>query len=428
MCAVAEAQGVGTFRGAEAGGARVACAETSTMIYAVSSRCGDGVGTLVNQLEHVRATMTSCVTNVALEEALVRNPRFDVGRALEMATRAEARLSACASGLSRETPYVFGTYRSVGLESGVRKACAKALGDATRAVSKPFAGVVFGADDGRLVTYVKPRGNRPATISPKDMIVLMNYARVMSRAEADSATTSEEPSTSRAETFGRVCLPEFNSNGFMHAYVSYVVAQVQKNEDDDEENKSDSDESMRTVGVCFLTASADALEECRVARDALETKLNADGSLAKVATAVRTELSIADLPSEALGGFQAENGEPLLHFVYNRPARHQHVSSATPPGEDVEAMTRSYAALYASMRETVDVVDKSVTPPFQGAAQRVRYERRARRSVLACVGGDFEIYLTLESTAAVTVAVGLCNRLCVYLRVSEPELFLELPM
>lgn len=431
MCAAAEAQGAGEFRGAEAGDATVACATTSTMVYAVSSRVGEGHPALMRQLECVRAVMTSCVTNVALEEALVRNPRFDVGRALERATRAEARLRACARGVTRETPYVFGTYRAVGLESGVRKACARALGDVTRAVSKPFAGVAFGADDGRLVTYVKPRGNRPATISPMDVIVLMNYARVMSRAEEGSATTSEEPSTSRAETFGRVCLPEFNSNGFMHAYVSHIVAHAPKNEDG-EDNKNVCDESTRTVGVCFLTASPDALEECRAARDALEAKLNADGSLAKVAAAIRTEMRIADLPTEALGGFQAENDEPLLHFVYNRPARHQHVSSAYAPSssadDDVEAITRSYASLYAAMRETVGAVDKSVRPPVEDAPQRVRYERRSRRSVLACVGGDFDIYLTLKPTTTVTTAVGLCNRLCVWLRVSEPELFLDLPL
>jgi len=281
-------------------------------------------------------------------------------------------------------------------------------------VTKPFACVAFG-DDGRVGAYAKPRGHRPATIAASDLILLTHYVRVVARCEDGE------------DSFTRVCLPEFNPNGFMRAYAARLSARVK----DEADAEGDSVTSTSTsIGICIVTASADAMEECRAARDALEERLNDDGALAEMVAAAREGMSIAKLPHEALGGFQDES-EPLLHFVYNRPARHQHVSSAFSPslnGADVKAITRTYASTYASMKETEGVVDANGPgPKFIGAPQRVRYERRARFSILSCVGGDFEIYLTLKPSTTMHTAVALCNRLCVWLRAHEPELFVAEP-
>jgi len=176
-----------------------------------------------------------------------------------------------------------------------------------------------------------------------------------------------------------------------------------------------------------VVASADALDACRRARDVLERSLNEKDALSPLARAAREELRLGDLSSDVLGEFKASINQ-LLHVVYNRPERHQHVSTAfnaSVKDADVEAITRAYASTLAAMKETEGIVDHSVSPSFEGSQQRVRYERRSRFNVLACVGGDFEIYLILKPTVSTRVAVGLCNRMCVWLRVSEPELFVD---
>lgn len=436
LAANAEAQGGGELEGVDYAGRALGCASTSTMIYVASSAEGESVGVLRKKLKYVEDVMTSCVTNAALVGALGKNTRFDVRRAMAVATLADERLHELATrGLRRDTAYVFDTYRTVGMSHEARRSATRAMGDALRLVTKPFAGVAFGIGDGRLVTYVKPRGHRPQTISARDVMVLMNYARATSRSgESMKKEGEDEGDATHAESFGRVCLPEFNPDGFMHAYVSYIEAKsgdTEAREGDEEKNDAvaSSSTSRERVGVCFLTASADALEECRAARDALEKRLNADDTLTTIARAARRQLRVSDVPEDVLGRYQVEHDEPLLHFVYNRPARQQHVSSAfassVSDDRSIETITRAYAMMYENMTELDGTVDATTKPPIEHSAQRVRYERRKRHSVLACVGGDFEIYLTFKPSATVTVAVAMCNRLCVWLRVSEPELFLE---
>ena len=314
-----------------------------------------------------------------------------------------------------------------------RRATARAaIVDALKEVPKPFAGALFD-EASRVATYAKPAANRPAHISPKDVITLMNFVRVILR--PDEGTSDR--ATDRAEAFERVCLPEFNSDGFMYVYASTVSTTPSASPAStptttpSKKNKRKSCggpfERDDTVGVCFVVASADALDACRRARDALECSLNEKDALSKIARAAREGLLLDKLPSEVLGEFQA-SVKQLLHVVYNRPERHQHVSTAfnaSVKDADVEAITRAYASTLDAMKETEGIVDHTVSPSFEGSKQRVRYERRSRFNVLACVGGDFEIYLILKPTVTTRAAIGLCNRLCVWLRVSEPELFVD---
>ena len=432
LVSVAEESEDGGVEAVDARGRRLATTSTKTMTYAVSSDGRERVGTLRRELEHVKTTMTSLLTNAALEAALVKNPKFDVGKALAAAPRGEETLGQTVLNLSWDTSYVFDTYRSIGLGEDTRVTARAAIVDALKEVPKPFAGALFD-EASRVATYAKPAANRPAHISPKDVITLMNFVRVILRPDEGAS----DRATDRAEAFERVCLPEFNSDGFMYVYASTVSTTPSASPAStptttpSKKNKRKSCggpfERDDTVGVCFVVASADALDACRRARDALECSLNEKDALSKIARAAREGLLLDKLPSEVLGEFQA-SVKQLLHVVYNRPERHQHVSTAfnaSVKDADVEAITRAYASTLDAMKETEGIVDHTVSPSFEGSKQRVRYERRSRFNVLACVGGDFEIYLILKPTVTTRAAVGLCNRLCVWLRVSEPELFVD---
>jgi len=368
---------------------------TEHMLYVMTSAIGEQERAMETQLEHFKRAMESLVTNSALEAALRKNSKFDVARALDSRAHAGTFLGTVIRGMSWDTTYVFNTYRSLTMGGGTRKGLTEAI-RSSLTFPAAFAGAVFGSD-GRIAGYAKPKGNRPLTIAATDMIVMMSHARVMREVAKD---------TDGGASFERLCLPAFNANGFMHAYVAPLSM------------------DYPDLTVCFLTANADAREQCEGARETLVKKLDENKSLSAVIEASATTVDIASLPPEAFGGF-TDAREPLLHFVYNRPVRDQHVSStfsASLDVKDVKTLTRAYAALYASMTET-DATDASA--PKSGG-QRVRYEHRERFNILSCVGGDFEIYLTLKSTAGVVVAVALCNRLCVHLRLSEPELFLPL--
>ena len=398
------------LRAIVAPGRVVAFHATEYMLYVVTSSIkGESERTLHAQLAQFRRVMESLVTNAALEHALARNAKFDVGRALEARAHADVALATAIRSMSWDTSYVFNTYRTFALAAPIRRSCMEAI-RASMTFTSPFAGAVF-SSDGRLGAYAKPRGNRPVTIAASDMIVLMNHVRVMREIVAESSTANEEEAddddVDEGASFERLCLPAFNANGFMHAYVAPLSRDTP------------------SVIVCFLTASADARAQCKAARETLYKKLDENTSLAAIVAASEKTMDASTLPPEAFGGF-TDARDSLLHFVYNRPVREQHISStfsASLNVKDVKTLARAYAALYASMKETD--ADAFNIPPNLVGTQRVRYEQRERFNILSCVGGDFEIYLTLKSDASVVVAVALCNRLCVYLRVSEPELFLS---
>lgn len=396
----------------DAGGRRLVFLATPTVVYVASSALDEHENVLRGQLEYLKLAMTSLVTNAALETALTRNTKFDVGRALGAAERGELILGQTARDLSWDTSYVFDTYRTVAMPSSTRQTCALAVREALGGVPKPFAGLVF-SGDGRVGAYAKPKRHYPVTISPKDIIVLMNFIRVMRRGDGDDDDAAKSGKASQREVFSRVCLPSFNPNGFMYAYVSCLgIAAPDTAADGNTEN----------LGICWLTASPDAIEECRVARDALMKQLAEKDVAESLTLSALKTMHLSTSVSEALSGLP-DASESLLHFVYNRPAREQHVSSTFSSAinrKDIKAIVRAYASMRASMNETKGVRET-------GGAQRVRYEQRSKFNILSCVGGDFEIYLVFKPTTSVTVAVGACNRLCVWLRVAEPELFVPSP-
>jgi hypothetical protein len=318
----------------DAGGRRLVFLATPTVVYVASSALDEHENVLRGQLEYLKLAMTSLVTNAALETALTRNAKFDVGRALGAAERGELILGQTARDLSWDTSYVFDTYRAFAMPSSTRQTCALAVREALGGVPKPFAGLVF-SGDGRVGAYAKPKRHYPVTISPKDVIVLMNFIRIMRRGDADDAAKSGN--ASQREVFSRVCLPSFNPNGFMYAYVSCLGIAAPD---------AAADGNTEHLGICLLTASPDAIEECRVARDALMKQLAEKDVAESLALSALKTMHLSTSVSEALNGLP-DASESLLHFVYNRPAREQHVSSTFSSEinrKDVKAIVRAYAS------------------------------------------------------------------------------------
>ena len=137
LVSVAEESEDGGVEAVDARGRRLATTSTKTMTYAVSSDGRERVGTLRRELEHVKTTMTSLLTNAALEAALVKNPKFDVGKALAAAPRGEETLGQTVLNLSWDTSYVFDTYRSIGLGEDTRATARAASERASTELTNP---------------------------------------------------------------------------------------------------------------------------------------------------------------------------------------------------------------------------------------------------------------------------------------------------
>ena len=63
------------------------------------------------------------------------------------------------------------------------------------------------------------------------------------------------------------------------------------------------------------------------------------------------------------------------------------------------------------------------TRAAQPPRRRVHYEATDERVLLACSGSDFEVCVALDPLTDESTAVGVCNRLCTWLRQQEHRLF-----
>ena len=174
---------------------------------------------------------------------------------------------------------------------------------------------------------------------------------------------------------------------------------------------------------------------------------------------------------------------PLLHFLYSRPPLGQYVAPDwAAPLDDRAAqkrLLRAYARVFEAMRAPADgewaddggagagpgagggagagggggagaegggfgaggmatlgafLSGGSFGGGFAGALggttraaqpprRRVHYEATDERVLLACSGSDFEVCVALDPLTDESTAVGVCNRLCTWLRQQEHRLF-----
>ena len=180
------------------------------------------------------------------------------------------------------------------------------------------------------------------------------------------------------------------------------------------------------------------------------------------------------VPRAAGGG--PPGRRPLLHFLYTRPPLGQYVAPEwDAPLDDRAAqkrLLRAYARVFEAMRAPADgewADDGGSGAPGAGggaategggfgigaggmaalgaflsggsfgggsaaalggtsrAAQpprrRVHYEATDERVLLGCSGSDFEVCVALDPMTDESTAVGVCNRLCTWLRQQESRLF-----
>ena len=66
---------------------------------------------------------------------------------------------------------------------------------------------------------------------------------------------------------------------------------------------------------------------------------------------------------------------------------------------------------------------RDVTRGAAAAAEEVHYEATDERVLLGCSGSDFEVCVALDPMTDESTAVGVCNRLCTWLRQQESRLF-----
>ncbi|XP_013726740.1 vacuolar fusion protein MON1 homolog isoform X1 [Brassica napus] len=360
-------------------------------IYLVCISCTDETYEyLRGQLDLLYGQMIVILTK-SIDRCFEKNAKFDMTPLLG---GTDAVFSSLVHSFSWNPATFLHAYTCLPLPYASRKATGTVLQDVCA------SGVLFALLMCRH-KVVSLAGAQKASLHPDDLLLLSNF--VMS---SESFRTSE--------SFSPICLPRYNPQAFLHAYVHFF--------DDD-------------TYVILLTTRSDAFYHLKDGRVRIEAVLVKSNILTTVQRSIAEGgLRVEDLPIDRRlrqkpsstnnqGQDSTEvsvgTGGPfgLWHFMYRSVYLDQYVSSEFSPPvtshRQQKSLYRAYQKLYASMHE------KGLGP------HKTQYRRDENYTLLCWVTPDFELYAAFDPLADKAMAIKICNQVCQRVKEVENEVFLQ---
>jgi hypothetical protein len=239
------------LRGFSAGDTRFVVLTRGSLHLVAISRMMESDNQLRLQLEALYMQILSTLTLPSLTHLFSVRPSTDLSRPLQ---GSETLLSSLADSFTRGSP---STLLSALECLKIRKQHRHAINNAllkTKSSSLLYGLLVAG---GRLVSVVRPKKH---SLHPGDLQLLFNMVF-----EADGVKAGG------GESWIPVCLPGFNSSGYLYMYVSFLDIR------DDIENSAEitKDES---VAIVLISPDKEAFFEMQAMRDAL-VEVRSDNSM-----------------------------------------------------------------------------------------------------------------------------------------------------
>ncbi|KFK32300.1 hypothetical protein AALP_AA6G224500 [Arabis alpina] len=355
-------------------------------IYLVCISCTDETyDFLRGQLDLLYGQMILILTK-SIDRCFEKNAKFDMTPLLG---GTDAVFSSLVHSFSWNPATFLHAYTCLPLQYALRQAAGTILQDICA------SGVLFSLLMCRH-KVISLAGAQKASLHPDDLLLFSNF--VMS---SESFRTSE--------SFSPICLPRYNPQAFLHAYVHFF--------DDD-------------TYVMLLTTRSDAfyhLKDCRIRIEAVLLKSNILGMVQR--SIAEGGMRVEDLPIDRRQKPSSTNnqgqdtavgtGGPfgLWHFIYRSIYLDQYVSSEFSPPvtshRQQKSLYRAYQKLYASMHE------KGLGP------HKTQYRRDENYTLLCWVTPDFELYAAFDPLADKAMAIKMCNQVCQRVKDVENEVFLQ---
>jgi hypothetical protein len=305
------------LRGFSAGDTRFVVLTRGSLHLVAISRMMESDNQLRLQLEALYMQILSTLTLPSLTHLFSVRPSTDLSRPLQ---GSETLLSSLADSFTRGSP---STLLSALECLKIRKQHRHAINNAllkTKSSSLLYGLLVAG---GRLVSVVRPKKH---SLHPGDLQLLFNMVF-----EADGVKAGG------GESWIPVCLPGFNSSGYLYMYVSFLDIR------DDIENSAEitKDES---VAIVLISPDKEAFFEMQAMRDALVEQMERNGSLKEIKTAI------------AIGRPATTDivpGTVLHHFLYKSRANVQFTMSSYTPEFSSVTRRRRLMSMYNNLHASI---------------------------------------------------------------------------
>ncbi|KAF7792599.1 hypothetical protein EIP86_003695 [Pleurotus ostreatoroseus] len=393
------------------GGTRITFLMRSPLYYACVSSWGEP-----------ESVILSIVSAEQLRRMFQRRNNFDLRRLLG---GAEPLLFSLLDRLEFDLAMSTSSLHCLKLEPGLRKAIAESLVPTTKI--KDILYVVMIAQ-GRVITLVRPRKH---SIHPSDLHILINTVHSPSIINASAAAS-----------FLPICLPKFNQQAFVNAYITFprrddsapvtpapsgelvaseggadrqTVSEAEQSHAAEEPDSTpstprqepESKTEITLVCVCGLTE----LEAVRGWCATVSEKLERDGMMQALVDSIaegRSEYSVGDL---SIPG--------LRHFLYkSRPQVQVTMPTFEDPYDDLNEKRR-LVTLYQTLHDNIHAKSG------QESTLKLQCLRTERESVMGWITQPFELYLAMSPLLPKSALVNAANAIAKWVKREEKRLFLR---
>jgi len=240
---------------------------------------------------------------------------------------------------------------------------------------------------GLVVTLVRPKKH---SIHPADLHILLN-------------TLSSPSLASTPISWLPICLPKFNPNKFLHAYISHLEDEVPNG------SEGENNESV-AVRLAVVIPDKDGFERVRQWAGSVTDALSSSGLLQSISSAVRAHTY---LPMDI--------GVPgLRHFVYKSRSLVQITMPGwTKPYDNLDDRRR-LVTLYQTLHDAVHARSGQPQGPL-----KLQYIRTDKESVMGWATHPFELYLAMSPRLPKSAVVGAANAIARWIKKEEGKLFLR---
>lgn len=335
------------------------------LILVAVSKTLESVPQLTLQLTYVYNQIISVLTQSQLNRVYDQRRNFDLRRLL---TGSERLIDHLLNFMDREPAFFLGAIKCLPLLPSMRSSITQTIIQTCAKIKNLVFAILLA--NNQLVTLV--RMNK-FFLHPMDLHIIQNLV-----------DSSESLKT--AESWTPICLPKFDSNGYMHGHVSYLSEDCQ-------------------ACLLLLTVDRDVFFVLSDAKQKIVEKLRRTNCLEAINESMnKPTITTADI------------GLPeMRHVLYKCKSTAQFWSPGFQPpyttDEEIERLLGLYQCLHHRLH--------SPSRPL-----KLIFQQLDKETMLAWVASGFELYVTFEPLVTKPDAIEAVSRLLKWIKKEEERLFI----
>ena len=338
----------------------------SPLILVGVSSTGLHTSQLTVQLLYIHSQIISVLTASQLNRIFEQRRNYDLRRLL---SGSERLMTSLSQQMDRDHSYFLSAVKCLPLPTQDRNLISETVIRYAGKVKDVVFGILLA--DNQLISLVRMK---KYFIHPADLHLVFN---LINSTEAFKHSESWTP----------LCLPKFDSSGFLHAHVSYLTD---------------------TSPACLLLVTTDrtAFFSLSEAKKKIVERLERHGAIATISSALKS----VNFTAESI-----DIGE-MRHFLYKSRSSAQYISPVYSPCYLLEENRRRLDTVYLSIQSRL------VNP----AAQQVKLCHHAtdQEIVLGWITQSFELYSTFSPTASKLKIITAVNKLLRWIKNEENKMFI----